>query len=120
MSKPHKRQRESDDEEQQPPSKKSKGEVDDKFPHKRRSDERRKNTIFMGVCLTCNEYYGSTIGEVSSFAFEHMCYTDGGRKSDGLEQCIQFLKSQRKSIRKEEKTAPEDSTNSSEGQEKKD
>lgn len=50
-----------------------KGKGDEKSLKNRRSNERRQNAKFFGVCLTCFQYGDSTIGEVSDFAYNHMC-----------------------------------------------
>lgn len=104
-----KRQREyesdEESEQQQPSSSKMfKGEGDAKSPFKRRSNERRQNAKFIGICLTCNQYHKCTIGEVSSFAYEHMCY-DAEVNADGLDRCIQFLKDQQKLVLRKEQAA---------------
>lgn len=71
-----------------------KGESDEKSPLKRRSDEIRKRANFFGVCLKCYQYSKCTFGEMSSFAFEHMCDLTKEHNENGLKEAITFLENQ--------------------------
>lgn len=62
---------------------------------KRRSEERRDNAKFIGICMSCYQYANSTTGEVSSFVYEHMCNTIN---VDGIKECIALLQSRLASL----------------------
>lgn len=68
--------------------------TDKKLPKLRKSDERRQNTCFFGVCLTCYQYGDSTIGEISDFAYNHMCESSSGGDEEEKKKCIEALKNQ--------------------------
>lgn len=58
------------------PKENKKSKFEDKIVEKsakRRSDERRQNARFFAVCLTCYKFAISTIGEISDYAYSHMC-----------------------------------------------
>lgn len=73
--------------------KKIEHKTDEKLPKTRKSDE-RQNTRFLGVCLTCYQYGNSTIGEVSDFAYNHMCESSPETIEEDKKKCIEALKKQ--------------------------
>lgn len=79
--------------------KKFKGESDEKSLLKRRSDERRQHANLFGICLTCYQYGTSTLGEMSSFAYEHMCDLNQEPNENGLKEAIKILETHLSSIK---------------------
>lgn len=79
---------------------KNSGEYEAKSPRKRSSSERRQHAVFIAICETCGSFVRSTMNEVSSYIFEHMCESpefniDSGKKAvQFLEQKIEAIESQ--------------------------